>query len=64
MIIDGTDTTTGVVGKINNFFTQTRPNADAGTQSNDDEVTDSPGAGTPSYCGTENPARQYYYPSR
>ena len=56
MIIDGTDTTTGLVGKVNNFFTQTRPNADAAPQASDDDVADSPGSDTPSYCGTTNPA--------
>ena len=56
VIIDGTDTTTGVVGKINNFFTQTRPNADATPAASDDDAADSPGADTPSYCGTDNPA--------
>ena len=55
VIIDGDDTSTGVVGKINNFFTQTRPNADAPADA-DDEASDSPGANTPAYCGAENPA--------
>ena len=57
VIIEGDDTDSGVVGKINNFFSQTRPNADApaATGEDDEEVT-TPATNTPSYCGTQNPA--------
>ena len=58
VIIEGDDVDSGVVGKINNFFTQTRPNADAPATpaSEEDEEVTTPGANTPSYCGTQNPA--------
>lgn len=57
VIIEGDDTSSGVVGKINNFFTQTRPNADApAAAEEDDDAAETSGANTPSYCGTQNPA--------
>ena len=57
VIIEGDDTNTGVVGKINNFFTQTRPNADAPVATDEDEdAAETPASNTPSYCGTQNPA--------
>lgn len=58
VIIEGDNTDSGVVGKINNFFTQTRPNAEApaAAASEEDEDVTTPAANTPSYCGTQNPA--------
>jgi len=54
VVIEGDNAKSGVIGKINSFFAQTRPedppaNGDAsGSASMASEV--------PSYCGTENPA--------
>ena len=53
VVIEGNDTETGVVGKINSFFAQTRPEEDA-TGSDDDAPAAA--ADVPAYCGTANPA--------
>ena len=71
VVIEGDDTETGVVGKINSFFAQTRPK-DAAEVGSDDNVLGALGAlqaledlevlealeavDVPSYCGTTNPA--------
>ena len=59
VIIDGDDIDTGVVGKINNFFSQTRDDAAAAATPSadaDEEEADAPTAPVPAYCGAENPA--------
>ena len=54
VVIEGNDTETGVVGKINSFFSQTRPDGAAGSQN--DAALQSIVADVPSYCGAANPA--------
>ena len=61
VIIDGGDASTGVVGKVKQFFDETRPAGSAGAaggQSTEtEETTSSSGMPSlPSYCGNENPA--------
>ena len=56
VIIDGDDNDSGVVGKINNFFTQTRNDAAEATPAADADDADAPIVPVPAYCGTENPA--------
>lgn len=58
VIIEGDNNESGVVGKINNFFTQTRDNAVAAAPSSDAnaEDTDAPLIPVPAYCGAKNPA--------
>ena len=58
VIIDGSDATTGVVGKVKEFFDQTRPSDDGGSAAdNADSDASAPGMPSlPSYCGTQNPA--------
>ena len=52
IIIEGADANTGIVGKINTFFSTTRPDvaSDNATRPLDDEIA------IPAYCGTTNPA--------
>jgi general secretion pathway protein D len=54
VVIEGDDTETGVVGKINSFFAQTRPE-DATPGQNDDKKLNA-SLEMPGYCGAENPA--------
>ena len=57
VIIEGDDNDTGVVGKINNFFTQTRDDAgEAAPAADDDDEAEAPIVPVPAYCGNENPA--------
>ena len=56
VIIEGDDNDTGVVGKINNFFTQTRDDADQAAPAADEDDAEAPVVPVPAYCGTENPA--------
>ena len=55
VVIEGDDRATGVIGKIDSFFEQTRPEdaADAGAA---DNATAAAQPDVPSYCGTANPA--------
>ena len=55
VVIEGDNTETGVVGKINSFFAQTRPE-DAVASVSDDDGAESTKAEVPGYCGSENPA--------
>lgn len=52
IIIEGDDASSGIVGKINNFFTTTRPDVagDNTTRPLADDIV------IPAYCGTTNPA--------
>ena len=54
VVIEGNDAETGVIGKINSFFEQTRPE-DAVVQESDDGTL-SMAAEVPTYCGAANPA--------
>lgn len=54
VIIEGDDNDSGVVGKINNFFAQTRDDAEPANADADD--ADAQVVPVPSYCGTDNPA--------
>ena len=57
VIIEGDDNDTGVVGKINNFFTQTRDEAgEAAPDADAEDEAEAPVVPVPAYCGTENPA--------
>lgn len=61
VIIDGGDASTGVVGKVKQFFDETRPAGSAGAaggQATETEETTSTSGmpSLPSYCGNENPA--------
>ena len=60
VIIEGDDNDTGVVGKINNFFTQTRDDsAEAAPAAEAEEAEEEDNAAVvpvPAYCGVENPA--------
>ena len=58
VIIEGDDNDTGVVGKINNFFTQTRDDAAEAAPAADADEEDEAAqvVPVPAYCGTENPA--------
>jgi general secretion pathway protein D len=57
VIIDGGDASTGVVGKVKQFFDQTRPeDDDTAAASSSDAADDISRPALPSYCGAENPA--------
>lgn len=57
VIIDGGDASTGVVGKVKQFFDQTRPeDGDTAAASGSDAGDDTSRPALPTYCGAENPA--------